>query len=237
MRPKNDVEHNIVMTLADSLTRWKNVRLALADQVLETRLHKERIQELFSRVVGRDLELNDDDWQQQACEMMIRDVIDDLSYAVERRVGAGRIYDDVEAALRSLYTTQARLLGVLPEQYDAADSPSQILRLMIERYAAKSGAGNSSDEARHHFSSLSNQFEAVEYAAANDLEQTVLLQYLWLRTLAFRTAQNHEEKADQAMALIDAPNKANISSESMFAQIRNGEQAILRQWLLTSPLE
>ncbi len=237
MMPKNDDEHNLVLQHAEAVTRWQNVRLALADQVLETRVHEERIQQLFSRVVGRNLELSGDDWKQQAYEAMIRDVMDDLASAEHHQVGAGRIYDDASMTLRDLYSTQARLLGVLPEQYDAAESPTQVLRLIISRYAAKLGEGNLSDEALQHIATLPHQFAAVEYMGANDLERTVLLQKVWLRTLAFGTADKQTEKADQAEALLEELEQADDRSDNMFAQLRNGERAILKEWLLASPLD
>lgn len=237
LKAKTDGEHKLVLEHAETVTLWRNVRLALADQVLETRLHEERIQELFSRVIGRNLELNGDDWKQQASEAMIRDVIDDLSVAESRQVGAGRVYDVASMALRDLYTTQARLLGVLPEQYDAAESPAQVLRLMIGRYAAKLGDGNLPDEPRRHVTSLPHQFEAVEYMGANDLERTVLLQKLWLRTLALGTAHSHSAKAEQTTILVDDLEQADGNADNMFAQLRNGERAILQEWLLASPLE
>ncbi len=237
MKAKTDDEQAVVLEHAETVTRWKHVRLALADQVLDTNLHKERIQALFSRVLRRNIELADDDWKQEAYQAMIRDVIEDLSFAAGRQVGAGRVYDDASLALRDQYSTQAKLLGVLPEQYDAAESPARVLRLMIERYAAGLDEGSLSDEARRHLTSLPRQFDAVEYMGANDLERTVLLQKLWLRTLAFGTAHNHAGKADQATTLVDDSEQTDGTADNLFAQLRNGERAILQEWLLASPLD
>ena len=234
LKVKSDAEHQIILEHAETVTRWKYVRLALADQVLETPLYKERIQELMSRVLRKELQLADDeDWKQRFHKELLRDVIDDLSLADKPIGDKGQIYDDASDSLRDLYRTQARLLGVAPSAYDSAQTPSQLLRHIIETYAAKLKGGSSSSDARQFLADLPHHFDAIEYLSENDLHRTALLQRLWLRMLSLGMAHDH---AEQANALVDKRESAN-STSGVLAQLRDTEKAILQMWLLANPSE
>jgi hypothetical protein len=233
LKVKPDAEHQIVLEQAESVTRWKYVRLALADQVLETPLYKERVQELMSRVLRKDLELVDEEnWKQQVHDELLRDVIDDLSIEEKRGSNEGQIYDNASYALRDLYRTQARLLGAASGRYDAAETPAQVLRQIIETYTARLGSGTLSDDARKYLADLPHRFDAIEYLSENDLQRTVLLQRLWLRVLSVGMARDH---ARQAKALVDDAQQSANGASDLVAQLRDSEKAILQMWLLADP--
>jgi hypothetical protein len=231
LSPKNDRDHQAVLQHVEALTRWHNVRLGLADGVLETRLSKERIVEVFSEVLGRQLVLNGGQpWRERLRELVIRDVIAELEATAPREDGADRIYDDLREALRELYSTRARLLGVSADEYASASTPSEVLQQLIATYAANLNSTAASDTA-----AWSEQLVAIDYAAEDDIQRTVLLQRLWLQVLASGLIQQGTVEAGQAGHLLAELDDRDRQPGDVVGQLYAGEKTQLEMLLLTKP--
>jgi hypothetical protein len=232
LRPKPEDERQAVAEHAEALGRWKNVRLAMADKVLETPLQQETAEELLAGIFQRQIALADDDWRQQAYALLLDDVIRELARDATSDVYAEAVYDDAREALRELYRTQARLLGVSPEKYATANTPSELLHLLAERAGPEvSGSGNAS-AARWP---LSADLEAIAFVADNDLQTTVLLQRTWLHALSVKVAEAYDQRWPLAREIIDSLYESDAAADDLVAQLRDGERALLQMWLLMLP--
>jgi hypothetical protein len=235
LRPKPDGEHEAMLEFTAAVGRWKHVRLALADQVLETHLQKERVEEILSRILPAGTPLDEDqNWKQQAHELLLEDVVQEMSRSGPKNSSPDRVFDDLSAAMRESYVTQSRLLGVSPDRYSAAQRPSDLLRLMAEKISEKLAAARVSEEDERHLEALPYQFDAIQYAGSNDLQRTVLLQRLWLRTLAADVSQVGGKQASRAAALVTDLEQADATATDLFGQMRAGERALVEMWLLAA---
>ena len=233
LKPKSDEEHQIVLEFAQAVTRWRAVRLALADLVLETPVYKERVEQLMARVVAQPPKLDKKRWKRQVHDALLGDVIAELAAAPVRTGGAGQIYDEACDALRDFYRTQARLMGISPDRYEAAETPAHLLHVIIEDAAAKLTDGGSSPEARRFLAELPHRFTAIGYFAENDLQRAVLLQRLWLRVLALRIARTHADRAGEAQRLVERlVAESGDPKSDAFGQLRDAEKALFEMWLL-----
>ncbi len=236
---KSDKDHQAVLQHAQAVTRWHAVRLALADQTLETTTARQRVIEVISRVVGHDLgdgAGDDRTWRVRLRDALLRDVIEELAFAAPPAQGEQRIYSDLADALRELYTSRARVLGVPAEQYSAAASAADVLRLIAENYAARTvPPDNRSIPSAVTLRDCAQQLTAIDYAAENDLQRTVLLQRLWNRILAAGLTQSGTIQPGQADHLLDELDDADCQAADMFQQLEDAEQTQLQIWLLTRP--
>jgi hypothetical protein len=185
---------------------------------------------MLAGILHRHIDLDQrQPWKQTAHEMLIDSVIGELARSSGETATEDKAYDDLREALRELYSIQARLLGVPPDKYAAAEIPSQLLRLIAEQYQMDisswpSAASNGSAPAK-----LPQEFDAIDYVGENDLQRTVLLQRLWLQVLASGLGK---AKKKQASELIAGLRQADRMATDVFAQLRDGERALLQTWLL-----
>jgi hypothetical protein len=166
-------------------------------------------------------------WREIAHEALLDSVLQDLASAGADVDTSASVYDELSEALRELYITQARLFGVPVDAYTAALTPADVLRLIIETYAARPGVGATTDSAP-----LTHEFEAIDYLARNDLERTVLLQRLWVRTLAAGMEQEQPKEGEDVRRLVAALEQADAQATNLFVQLYEGHRTVLQMWLL-----
>jgi hypothetical protein len=231
---KTDAEHQAVLQHAHTVTRWSNVRLALADQVLETNTNRQRVVEVLAGVLGRDVGVDDDTkWRQRLRDSLLLDVIQALAFAAPPAHGSERIYDDLADVLRETYTTRARLSGVPSDQYASAATATDVLRLMIETNATRTGRNpGSGGAAGGSIADWAEQLAAIDYVAENDLQKTVLLQRLWLRGLAARMTHSGEIPAGEGTRLLAELTDADRQAVDLIQQLADGERTHQQLWLL-----
>jgi hypothetical protein len=228
LRPKPDDEHEAILEHVGAIGRWQNLRLALADQVLDTKLHADRVQDILTKILPPwRPDQSEAMWRERAHEALLENVLQDLSSSRAGGESSDRIYDELSAALRELYVTQARLLGVSADAYTAATHPSDVLRLIVETYAARPSTGASID-----LSALPHEFDAVEYVATNDLERTVMLQRVWLQTLATAMKREQPRAAEELRRLVAELKQADVQAADLFVQLYAGHRALLQAWML-----
>jgi hypothetical protein len=211
------------------------VRLALADHVLETTTNRQRVVDVLASVLGREIGMDEDlQWRQRLRDALLLDVIQALTFAAPVSHGAERIYDDLAESLRELYATRARLSGVPSEQFSAAATTADMLRLMIESDATRTtrnpGGQRAGDEPNANWA---EQLAAIEYVAENDLQKTVLFQRLWLRGLVGRMAQGGEIPVGEGSRLLDELADADRQAVDLIQQLADGERTHVQLWLLT----
>ena len=79
---------------------------------------------------------------------------------------------------------------------------------------------------------INKQIDAAEYLSPNDFALTVRLQRLWLRLLCIDVVRRHAKLQSQADAIIEQLHQEDEKTTELVAQLRSGETALLRTWLL-----
>jgi hypothetical protein len=235
---KSDEEHQQLLELVPAVARWKNVRLALADAVLETGLQQERAQRIVYQAMRNANLLQEvtGDWKRDAYEALLRDVLDQLPNPAPDSGPSLTLYDDACEYLRDFYQVQAHLSGVPVEAYAGASSPSQLLRLMIETTAAQRNATAGNDPAQAWLRTLPHRLIACEHAAAeNDLLRTLVLQRTWIRMVAFDLSRRMPQKAAAIDEYVAALQPLDRNADSVIQQLAEGERTLLQMWLLAAP--
>ncbi len=228
LRPKPDDEHELILEHVGAIGRWRTLRLALADQVLDTKLQADRVQDILTKILPRWRSSESEPmWRERAHEALLEDVLQGLSTSDVGGDTTDGMVDQLADVLRELYVTQARLLGVSADAYAAAANPSDVLRLIVETYAAQTSA-----DARIGSASLPYEFDAVEYVAGNDLERTVLLQRVWLQTLVASMERERPREAEVLRRLITELQQTDVQATDLFVQLHAGHRTLLQIWLL-----
>jgi hypothetical protein len=233
LRPKPDDEHAAMLEHLAAIGRWKSLRLALADQVLDTELQADRARDILLQIVPRQAGLTDDPmWRERAYELLLDSVLQELTLPASEDGASDRIVDDLAEALRELYVVQARLLGVGVDDYAAAATPSEVLRLIVQTYADRLPADQLSAAARDDLQGLPYRYDAARYVARNDLEQSVLLQRLWVRTLAAGIQRETPDRAATVRELVRELEQSDTTAGDLFVQLHAGHHTLLQLWLL-----
>jgi hypothetical protein len=163
---------------------------------------------------------------------LLRSVVGDLNRAV---LGSSRYhnrYDATRSALGSLYAVQAQLLGIKSEEGLAGGRPSQVLKPLIEQYAAQLQTKNADAKAKEDLAGLSRRLKAIEYVAADDLQMTVLLEREWVELLARAVLARRPERKPQIDAALAQLRSEDRQAKQIVSQLRDGQAALLRLWLL-----
>ena len=230
---KFEVEHQKVVALVSPLAEWEHLRIALADRLDGTRLERGQLQELLAAILGKPVTLGQGEAGREAARVeLLRSVVGDLNRAV---LGSSRYhnrYDATRTALGSLYAVQAQVLGIKSEEGLAGDRPSQVLKPLIEQYAAQLQAKNADAKAKEDLAGLSRRLKAIEYVAADDLQLTVLLEREWGELLARAVLARHPERKEQIEAALAQLRSEDRQAKQIVSQLRDGQAALLRLWLL-----
>jgi len=144
---------------------------------------------------------------------------------------AGKSYDSCRDQLTVLYRQQASLLKIPDEVLNAAKEPAALLRRMIAVLGAELLAQADGDQAEW-LRQLDHVLTVDEYVSDNQIEQFVALQRTWLQLVQMyvtRKLPDTAQAADQLASELAAKDRA---AADLFVQLRDGEEAILRSWLL-----
>jgi len=229
---KNEQEHKAVVPNVTAVTRWKSVRLALADQLPQTRFRRPFVQEILSKTFGRDIDLGEDDrWRQQMRVRLLEDVFRELALS-ERRKDVPRSLDVSSERLHEYLCTQARLLGVAPARYKATRTPAHVLGLIVDQYAAGLGGNLPRPADRGFVDGLPHELAVAEYLGTDDLRRTMLLQRIWLRLLGIGVARKHPDRAAAADRLVGELGRYDARATHLLPQLREAAKNTLQMWLL-----
>lgn len=225
-------EHRVVVQHAGAIARWKQVRLAVADQLDAVELMTEDFEDLVSQMLGRKYTLPEGDSGRETLRIeLLRSVLGTLK--IEKVEDGNRFasYDQLANAMRDLYRLQAALLGVseLPSE---VDSPTVIMPLLIEDVTKRVAAGPLELQQKQTLDRVATEVTAIGYLATSDLERQVLLDRSWLRLLAIQVAQERPRRKAQAASLLTQRFRQDAQSDNVMHQLRDGQRAILEMWVL-----
>tara|TARA_B100001123_G_scaffold280706_1_gene312649 strand:+ start:1564 stop:5262 length:3699 start_codon:yes stop_codon:yes gene_type:complete len=228
---KGQVEFDYMLAALPSFRHLPYLKLALADHIAA----QQEVLPKLSQVVAKLLDLEEqsggslETWKRDLQQQLLRHALsgDDT----ETRDSGTGIHDSVQESLTESYATQARLRGLAEAQYVGATSPSEVLAALARHAAgilepAVTGAN------RHFAMQINKQIDAAEYLSPNDFALTVRLQRLWLRLLCIDVVRRHAKLQSQADAIIEQLHQEDEKTTELVAQLRSGETALLRTWLL-----
>ena len=228
---KRVTEHGIVVKHASEIARWKQVRLAVADHLEDVRLRPEEVEELVSELLGREYKLQTGLAGREALRAdLLRSVLEDL---VREDVQGGdkyRAYDGLAQAMQQLYTAQVEVFRV-PEIPADAQAPA-VLQALIEHVARNTLAGELEPWQRKELERVSTELRAIDYHATSDLERQVLLDRSWLRLLMVRTAIRRPERRNDVESVLMNLAKQDAVATNVMHQLRDGQLAIVKMWIL-----
>ncbi|MGE3777097.1 MAG: hypothetical protein AB7F89_07940, partial [Pirellulaceae bacterium] len=136
-------------------------------------------------------------------------------------------------ALQELYLQQARTMNIpLSDADRSQSSPVPLLVALVRETAARLSGSFPNDPEAAELGRLTYDITAAEYVAANDLQLAALIERIWLRTLALEAARRDEARAAAARGIVAELTELDRHSRHVLIQLRDGEAALLRMWLL-----
>jgi hypothetical protein len=239
---KPDDEQRKLGDAIEILAKWKSVRLGLADLLAEPAVVKvpaPLAEQLFTKCLRRELSLASlgEAWPDWVREQLVRSVLTELSAAAAPADESAKGHDRAAEALLELYRTRARLVGLAASQHRVAASPSQALELLITQQAAQLGSGALKPADADFLARLPHEMSVVEYLGTGDLRRTVLGQRIHARLLAISLSRQRPDGGSAAKAVLDDLAVRDLAATHILSQLRDGEVATLRLWLLFAPKE
>jgi biotin operon repressor len=225
-------EHRIVVDHASELARWKQVRLAVADRLEDARLQPEELEQLVSQLLGREYKLQTGLAGREALRSeLFHSVLNDLHREDVEGGDKYRAYDGLSHALQQTYASQAEVFR-LPESFDESKTPPVVLQALTEHVAKQTLAGKLEPWQRQELERVSTELRAIDYHATSDLERQVLLDRSWLRLLVVRVAIRRPQRRSDADRLLFDLLQQDAKTTNVMHQLRDGQLAILKMWIL-----
>lgn len=225
-------EHRAILPHVEEIGKWKQVRLAVADQLDEDGVSREQLQEIVSKLLGREYKVGRDAAGLEALRVeLLRDALMDAKSEDVGEQDEYQVYDEAARALYDLYKTQANLLRTA-DWPETPATPTVVARAMIESRVKQLLASKLPAEAQKQVRQIEVDSRAIDYLAANDLQRLALLDRAWLRLLAAEFAHRHPARKPETDVLVEQLAARDRDAKHVLIQLRDGQEIILRMWLL-----
>lgn len=228
-------EHREMLRYAEQLGGWNAVRLGLADQLLEMNGRGSQAAELFSKVMGGDVNLTTRADRDEIRRRLLSQVVGALSKVRNIGVSRYRVFDEGSQTLLDLYARQARLLSVPSESYTSAGQPSSVVAALVNHVAERLDDGSLEPVDQAVVDSIPHRLKAIDFVAENDLQRTAGLQRLWLELLAIHMTRQHPETSAAVREIRDSSHSVADEPERVFEQLRDIQANLLRMWMQLRP--
>jgi hypothetical protein len=216
-------EHANLLPLLDRLRVWRELRLAVADGLAQSKLPAEELQQLVAALVAPALP-EDVTSSSGLRRALLEDVLREAEAATAPQSppsSAGiRFADRAAEQLRQTYLARARLLGVAAA---SGGSVADALEVSLSPLAA-------SDTER---TTLEPIQRAERYLAGDDLYLTVAWQRLLIEFSARRVQRERPQHSAAARQL--AAESLASAPPSVLTQLRDQERTMLQLWMLYAP--
>lgn len=224
-------EHEQVLTMIDGILRWKMVRLGLADQLADSRLRDEHMQQMLELALHHDVDMKDG-WRGRLRDELIEGVARQLASEDSLTRISESPPDRAASALADYYRTQARLAGIGATGEFESPSPSQLVKLLVEQQAARLSATATSPSARELAAHAAHELAAMEYLTENDLARTVANERLLIELRAAELAPRHAARTPQVDQIIVPWRKGDQTADNVLDQLYQNQRAMLQLWKL-----
>ena len=230
-RERNSDEHQAILEHIQELGRWQRVQLALSEQLYSLKSPDNQIHEMLEALAGKlPLENDVKKWQEAWRIALLENILDALT-ADGNRSNQGKSYDTCRDQLTEIYRQQASLLKIPDDVLASATEPATLLRRMIPAWGAELMSQASTQDAAF-LQRLDHELTVDSYLSSNQIEAFVALQRTWLRLVQIYVRQEAPANTDAADQLSADLASKDREATDLFVQLRDGEEAILRTWLL-----
>jgi hypothetical protein len=223
---KGDDELEGILGAVSVLRNWMQVRLAVADQLAEARLKPDQRRRLVSAILGYDVP-SADSGGATLRQLLLRESASELESGSDKPGEApGESNTSRIEPLVEIYRQRARILAVPAAEYQAAESPADVLELVarvLHRLPSASG---------HRGLTFEQQLELARFLGGEDPQRTVLLQRWLVDMTARRVAAQRPGQAAAAEQILAELNAADRAAPDLLAQLQLGERAALKMWML-----
>jgi hypothetical protein len=236
--PKAREEYDEMRYQVSRVGRWNAVRLGLADELAGTRLgtsalQQERILEVVSEVLGREVALAENEAWRRTQESLSRTLLREVYHSLASADGPAQ-EGEPSAEMQELYAMQARLLGVPPDDYAGAATPAAVLELMIAHYAKRLDQARLRADDKKRLDRLPHDLAVAEYLGENDLARTVLLQRIWARLLAAGAIAQNPGRTAVVEQILRKLDESDRDAQDVLLQLRDGERTLVELWMALS---
>jgi hypothetical protein len=230
---KSGTEHERILDYAANLGRWNSLLLTIADRLEGEGALPERgqLQSLLGRLLGRDIVLGEGPAGRAAIRSELRHAV--LDRLNRRGATPQRSGEAAATALFELYRQQARTLNLpISDTELAGNSPSGLLRPMIREWSSRLSGTVATDAARRELARMPYDLAASEFVAVSDVQLTVMLERMWLKLLELECGRRDESRSADAARLVSELQGKDRAASNVLTQLRDGQMAVLRMWLL-----
>jgi hypothetical protein len=230
---KSGTEHERVLDYAENLGRWNSLLLNIADRLEGESVLPERaqLQSLLGRLLGRDVVLGEGPAGRSAIRSELRHAV--LDRLNRRGTTPRRSGEAAATALFELYRQQARTLNLpISDTELASNSPASLLRPMIREWSSRLSGTVATESARRELARIPYDLAASEFVAVSDVQLTVMLERIWAKLLELECGRKDESRSADAARLISELQGKDRAAPNVLTQLRDGQIAILRMWLL-----
>ncbi len=229
---KSRTEHDKVLEHLPKFGHWSHLHLAMADGMYDAMMQRDQLQTTLSRLLEEEITLGDGEAGREAVRgALLRRALAD-SAAEGSSVSDPELIDQARSLLLDQYLRQANLLGVPQPTYADATGPAAILKAIIGHYSTGVAEAGADTETTPQLAEIPHQLQAIEYIATNRLQQTVLLERIWLQLLATDLKQKSPEVSEEADRIIRDLRQADRAAGNSLAQLHASQSALVRMWML-----
>ncbi|MBC8354742.1 MAG: hypothetical protein H8E66_22410 [Planctomycetes bacterium] len=225
-------EYRATLPHVEEIGKWKQVRLAVADQIEEVGVSDEQLQEIASKLLGREYEVGKGDAGRMALrDELLRDVLAD---AKKEDVGGQnnfQVYNDAAQSLYDFYTAQAILFRVTEWPAEPV-TPTVVVQAMIEGRTNQLLEAALSPAGKQQVQQSRVEMRAIDYLATNDFQRLVLLDRAWLKLLAVECVRRRPTLKAETDSLGEQLALRDRDAKHVLVQLRDGHETTLRMWLL-----
>ncbi len=220
-------EHEQVLSMVDGILRWKMVRLGLADQLADSRLRDEHMQQMLELALHHDVDMKDG-WRGRLRDELIEGVARQLASEDSLTRVSDSPPDRAASALADYYRTQARLGGIAAAGELDSPSASQVLKLLIDEQTARLSATAATPAARELAARAAHEMAAMEFLTENDLARTVAYERLLIELQAADLAGRDAARASRIKEVLDTWRQSDQTAEHILDQLYQNQKTMLQ---------
>ena len=225
-------ERQEVLRVASELGKWKQVRLAVADELDRSKLPIEQIGELVSKLLSSEL----------SSEVGRVPTLVDHRIALLRSVAAEKVksaetekaslVDACRQALIEQYLIQIQLFGGGEASAAEPNRLPDVLESLITTHSRRLQRTGLTQATRRQLELLPEQFAAIRFYGADELHRTILLERLWLRVLVIAASTVSDAARDEAAKVAERLRSHDRDADGLLVQLHWGHQAVVEVWTL-----
>ncbi len=220
---KSKEEQEAVQLMMPHFKTWKQLRLAMSDQVEGSKLPADQVQELVNGLLGDSAFVGSDSLRRA----LLLSVQHDLGSGKNNTKEASLVQQAAEQLAES-YRARTRLAGVSAAELASAESPGQVLEVLVQALTKFAGEKKSASGQ----AGQAEQLEAARFLGTSDLRKTVLLQRLIIRAAVERITVLRPRQAELAALVLSSLETADAKAENLLLQLYMGEAATLKLGML-----